>query len=116
MNTLLLDTQLWDILLDVNGNLAIASEPYRLAQDVASAVKLFRGELYYNTKPGVPYFQNILGQAPPLEYVRAQIVKAALTVRGVVKARCTIDGYQNRKLVGSVECTDNTGRVFTVGI
>ena len=36
-NTLLLDRTVWDLLLDGSGNIAIATEPYATAQDVASA-------------------------------------------------------------------------------
>ena len=34
-NSLLLDQAQWDIVLDVNGNIALASAPYSIAQDVA---------------------------------------------------------------------------------
>ena len=43
MNTLLLDTLRWDLCLDVHGNIAVASDPYSVAQDVASAIRTFSG-------------------------------------------------------------------------
>ena len=46
MNTLYLDPQSWDLALDVAGNIALAKDPYAKAQDVASAARLFVGELY----------------------------------------------------------------------
>jgi hypothetical protein len=49
--TLLLDRAIWDLSLDANGNIAIATGPYAIAQDVASAVR--RGELRHNTTKGV---------------------------------------------------------------
>jgi len=64
MNTLLLDTDKWDLVLDVSGNIAVASDPYSVAQDGASALKLVSGELWYDTTRGVPYFQRIFGKAP----------------------------------------------------
>jgi hypothetical protein len=60
VKTLLLDRSLWDLTLDINGNIAMASEPYAIAQDVASACRTFLGECYYDTSQGVPYFQGML--------------------------------------------------------
>ena len=40
-STLLLDQTEWDLVLDASGNIALASPPYALAQDVASAVRTF---------------------------------------------------------------------------
>ena len=65
MKTLLLDRTAWDLCLDSNGNIALASEPYSLAQDVASAVRLFLGECYYDTTKGIPYWTEVLGMLPP---------------------------------------------------
>ena len=56
MKTLLLDQTTWDLTLDANNNIALAAEPYAFAQDAASAIRLFQGELWYDTTRGVPYF------------------------------------------------------------
>ena len=45
MKTLLLTTDAWDLTVDVSGNIAVADEPLALAQDAASAIRLFAGEL-----------------------------------------------------------------------
>lgn len=108
-NTVLLDRTAWDLVLDSNGNIAVAKPTYALAQDVASAVKLFQGELYYDTTKGVPYFQQILGQLPPQSYIQAQLEAAAKTVPGVVTARCTISSFSNRKVTGTIEFIDEQG-------
>ena len=114
MNTLLLDTAEWDLVLDVSGNIALASEPYSIAQDVSSAVRLFLGELYYDTTKGVPYFEEILGQNPPLSLIKAEVVKAALTVPDVVSAKCTIASFSNRAITGQVQVTDTSGTTTVV--
>ncbi|AJJ19826.1 hypothetical protein [Yersinia intermedia] len=57
-NTLLLDRTAWDLVLDANGDIAMASLPYSIAQDVASAIKTFIGECWYDTSQGVPYVTN----------------------------------------------------------
>ena len=62
MNTLYLDPQNWDLVLDAAGNIAMAKDPYAKAQDVASACRLFSGELYYDTEKGIPYFEETLGK------------------------------------------------------
>ena len=72
-NSLLLDQAQWDIVLDVNGNIALASAPYSIAQDVASAVRTFVGECWYDNSLGLPYWQNILGKFPPLQFVDQKI-------------------------------------------
>lgn len=116
MKTLLLDRTLWDLVIDANGNIAAADEPYRIAQDVASAVKLFAGELYYDTTKGVPYFNNILGQRPSSAYITAQIEQAAATVPGVSSAVCTFNTFDGRQLTGQITITDTAGNIFDVGL
>lgn len=114
MNTLLLDRRAWDLVLDASGNIALASNPYSIAQSVASAVKLFKGELWYDTTKGVPYWSQILGQWPPLAVVRAYIVTAALTVPEVVSAQCIVVSFLERTITGQVQVTDSSGTTQTV--
>ncbi|TAL90896.1 MAG: hypothetical protein EPN62_00740 [Candidimonas sp.] len=114
MKTLLLDRTAWDLVLDASGNIALASNPYAIAQDVASAVKLFKGELWYDTTKGIPYFQEILGQWPPIALIRAYVEKAALTVPEVVQAQCTIVSTTDRTITGRVEVIDVDGQTHNV--
>lgn len=114
MNTLILDQGDWDLILDAAGNIAMATDPYALVQDVASAVRLFVGELWYDETQGIPYKQNILGHNPSLQYVKIQVEKAALTVPTVVLAKCTITSFRDRDLTGYVQITDAAGTVQTV--
>ncbi len=114
MQTLLLNPQTWDLMVDAGGNIAVASEPYALAQDVASACRLFQGELWYDKTQGVPYWQ-ILGQLPPLQFVKNSYVTAALSVPGIVAAVCYITGLVNRVISGQVQTTDTAGVINAVG-
>lgn len=82
-NTLLLDRTEWDLILDINGNIAMGTAPYSISQDVASALKLFKGELWYDTSKGVPYLSNILGQYPSKSILIEYISKAVKSVPGV---------------------------------
>lgn len=116
MSTLLLVTDAWDICLDSGGNIALARPPYARAQDVASAVRLFRGELWFDVRPGVPYFEDILGHAPPVSFFEAAMVSAALTVPDVVSARCIIEGVDARTISGQVTFTAVDGSTQTVAL
>lgn len=116
MDTLLLDVALWDLVLDSSRNIAVASAPYSLAQDVASAIKTFLGEVWYNTTLGVPYFSQILGHTPPLALFQEYMIAAALTVPGVTSATCVIESFKGRTVTGQVQFTDSSGATTTVGI
>lgn len=116
MKTAVLDITEWDVVLDAAGNLAIATEPYQFAQDVASALKLFLGELWYDTEKGVPYFTDVLGHSPPITYFQALMESAALTVPGVAKATCTITQLENRTITGEVRFTTTTGLTSSVSV
>lgn len=114
MTTLLLDVSSWDLIADAKGNIAVASDPYAKAQDVASACKLFLGELWYDTSKGIPWFEDVLGHAPSQGLMQALIEQAAMTVPGVVAARCTIDAVANRQVTATVRFTDDAGRANEV--
>lgn len=116
MNTLLVDTVQWDLIVDGTGNIAMATVPYALAQDVASAIKTFAGEVYYDITLGVPYFGKILGQTPSVAYFQQQMISAALTVPGVVSATCVITGFAGRQITGQVNFTDSSGTTGTVSL
>lgn len=114
MKTLLLDTAAWDLVLNVRGDIAVASDPYSRAQDAASAIKTFLGEVYYDTTIGVPY-GNILGKAPPLSYIKAKMVAAALTVPEVVSAECFISQITERSISGQVQIRTASGQTAAAG-
>lgn len=112
--TLLLDRTLWDLCLDASGSIALADEPYALAQDAASAVRTFLGECWYNTAIGIPYFTEVLGQLPPVTLLKSLIVTQALTVPGIVDAACYITGFAGRVVTGQLQITDRAGAITTV--
>ena len=113
--TLLLDPLSWGLLLDASGNIALASPPYSLAQDAASAIRLFAEELWYDTTKGIPYWSQILGKRPPITLLKAQFTAAAMTVPGVVSAQCFITSFTNRVVTGQVQVTDAAGNVSAAG-
>lgn len=115
MDTLYLTPATWDLTLDADANIALATKPYALAQDAASAIKTFQGECYYNTAIGVPYWGAILGQSPPLNLVRERFVQAAMTVPEVTAAKVYFSDIKNRTLSGQVQITDKTGNLTMIG-
>lgn len=103
MKTLLLDGDVWDLVVDAHHNIAVASNPYSQAQDAASAIKLFSGELYYDTTKGIPYFTEILGKLPPLALIKEKFNDAALSVPGVLAAQSFVSSLVGRQLTGQVQ-------------
>ncbi len=107
--SLLLDRTTNDLCLDAGGNLAICTEPYSIIQDVACACSVMAGDLWYDTAVGLPYKTAILGQNPPLAFLKQQFVDAALTVPGVVAAVCYISSTANREITGQVQVKTSAG-------
>lgn len=124
MSTLLLDVTLWDLVADAAGNIAVAANPYALAQDVASALRTVLGEVWFDDTLGIPYLvegnptAQILGNTPPLTVFKAYMVNAALTVPGVVSAVCVVESFDTstRQVVGQVQFTDDTGNTQSVSL
>lgn len=117
ITSLLLDVDSWDLLADASGNIAVASDPYRIAQDVATECRLFQGDYWYNTLIGIPYFTKILGKRPPLQMLKNFYIVAAKGVVGVVKAACFFNAITvKRELTGQVQSTDQAGNVLATAI
>jgi hypothetical protein len=114
MNTLLLDQTAWDLVLDANGNIAMASAPYALAQDVASAVRTFLGEVWYDTSEGIPYWTKVLGKLPPASLLIEMINQVALTVPGVVTVQTFITSFSGRTISGNIQFVDVDHETHTV--
>ena len=113
-NTLLLDRAAWDLVLDANGDIAMARPEYAVAQDVASALKLFRNELWYGRERGIPYWQDVLGKMPPAPVVIRHWEHAALTVPGTHRARARVTQFQGREVRGEVRVIDAVNRDHVV--
>lgn len=129
-NTLYLDVEAWDLVADASGNIAMATPPYSLTQDVASACRTFLGEVYYDTTVGVPYLGQItdgtqpgkpissqlLGTTPSLNILQGALAAAALTVPSVESASVVISSFLNRLAQGQVQFTTDTGTTLQVAI
>lgn len=127
-STLLLSVSGWDLTLDNNLNIAIAPEPYALAQDAASAIQTYLNEVYWDTTIGVPWLQQILGpppgmrSPPPLALIKQVLVAAAISANvDISSAQVFISSLNpvNRVCSGQVQVVSVSGSVaaasFAVG-
>jgi len=117
MKTMLLDPQTWDLVLDASGNIASAENPYALAQNAASAIRMFLGEQWYNTTLGVPYLttgnqsQQLLGSPPNVALMKSIFARVAKTVPDVISAKVFITSIVDRNVRGQVQVTGPDGKV-----
>lgn len=109
MDTLLLDIIAWDLTIDASGNIAMASNPYSQIQDVASACRLFAGELWFDTTRGIPYLSQIFKVNYPFALLKDDLVSAALIVPGVTAATVYLDDVSERAITGQVQCETDDG-------
>ena len=110
MDTLLLNRDGWDLAIDARGNIAMATIDYAILQNVASAVRLFTGELYYGpASDGVPYFTDGLGVYYPTQLLKARIVAAAKSVPGVLSAVVYLSSVQARAVTGQIQVRTDAG-------
>lgn len=107
--TLLLDRIAWDLCVDASGNIAAATESYSTLQDVASACRLFPGELWYGGTDGIFYFEQILGRYQPIQILKDQLVRAALAVPGVLAATVFLTAVVGRAISGQIQVTTRAG-------
>ena len=117
LNTLLLDSTTWDLVVDATGNIALATPPYATAQNVACAIRVFKGECWYNTALGLPYLGSILGHAQSSALFRADVEQTARTIEGVASATCLLTAISpQRRLSGMVELTTTNGATSVVSL
>lgn len=114
-NTLPLNLDIWDLELDAAGNLNLTTPDASIAQDVASAIRTFLGECWYDTTLGLPYFGTILGQYPPPSLIISKIEQAALTIATVLTVKVVGLGLTaQRVLTGTVVVTSSSSTVPVV--
>lgn len=115
MKSLFLDPNTWNLAVDTNRNIAVAEDPYALAQNVSNAVRVFKPEVYFDINYGIDYNAEILGKRPPVALIKQRYEELALTVAGVVSALCVITSITNRVCSGYIKVTDINGLTLTAG-
>lgn len=114
--TLLLDRSANDLCLDALGNIALATDPYATLQNAASAVRVFRGEAYYDTTIGVPYLEAVFNGSTPIAILRERMAAEARSVPGVVAASVAIASIDRRSLTGQLQITLADGSTQTAAL
>lgn len=113
--TWLLDWETGDSCLDANGNIAVASAPYAIAQDAATQMSTFLSECWYDTTQGVAWWQQIAGKRPPASLIASLYEAQALLVPDVETAVATIGGLNaKRGAIGQMIVTDTDGNSTTL--
>lgn len=108
--TLMLDPDTWDLVLDGQGNIAIANDGYSVAQDVASACLVFSGECYYDNTLGIPWKEEVLGSRPSAGYIAKKMESEAKKLPIVNQALATVFFDKNtRQTRGAIRVTDRDG-------
>ena len=108
MKTLFLRPDSWDLMLDTDGNIAVANSTYQQAQDIASACRTIKQDMYFNQQDGIPYLTDILGKGKyPLALYRKYLQDAALSVPGVVSAQAELSMSDNRVVLGQIKFTND---------
>lgn len=113
-NTMYLDPVSWDLALNSSASLAMATEPWSLAQDAASAIRTFQGEVYYDTTLGVPYWAKVLGvyPKPSVAYMKKLLADAAMGASpDIASVKVFFTSFSNRQLSGQVQVTSVAGVV-----
>lgn len=120
MDTLALDKDTWDLCTDVWGNLATVGDAtpesdttgpgMRLAFDVATRVRAWRGEVYFDTTQGINYPQY-LGGPPNLSLLQSVFTTEALKVPGCLTALADFQfiGGDDRAVTGTITLSDIAG-------
>lgn len=111
MKTLALNNSDWDLYVDELGNLATKESDDRLAQDVASSCRVFKGEMEFDITRGVEYNNPDKIR----KTIKDEIRKQALIVGGVNEAVVSIEAIENRKAKVVIYVTNENGDKITIG-
>ena len=119
MDTLALSVD-WDLIVDVRGNLATVGSATpdneqtgtgrRLAQDVATRVCAWRGEVYYDATQGIDY-PTYLGGPPSIPLLQSAFATEALKVPecATAIANFTFVAGGSRAVGGTLTVSDIAG-------
>ena len=116
-STLFLHPEKWDLCLDTSGNLAIATDEYQQAQDIASSCRVFLKDDYYNQQDGIPYLEEIMGKsAYPISLYQRNLYDRAMLVDGIVSVDVRLKSFKERVLEGDIIFTNDKDLQGIVGL
>lgn len=106
-----------DLIIDGGGNLVLLSGIEQVAQDCWLGVQTHVKDIWYNQQYGMPYFDQILGFAPPDSLVSHEINK---TLRGfdnvtsVAVSNIRLD--DNRQLHADIDIETSFNQTITISL
>lgn len=112
-----LDTDTWDITLDGNGYMKTSQNPYSIAQDAACAVKVVRGECYFDNTLGLRYYDNLLGQPCSTGTISAALKAEVMKLSTISSAKATLIPDQSTRVTQvylELVDTNNTTSLVTI--
>lgn len=101
--TILLDPVTNDVLIDANGNIAVAVEPYAILQDVITCLRTWRDDCFFDLDYGIDY--EALMNSPQL--LKAKLEQQALGVIGVQTAEVTSMVHDTKNRILNIEILIN---------
>ena len=111
MITLALKKDSWDIMTDEIGNIATLSGNDRLAQDVASSVRVFTGELPFDVERGVDYNKPDTNR----DTLNNQMNEQARLVEGVKNSLVVFEELEDRVLKPIIYVTNEENEQVVIG-
>lgn len=114
--TLMLDDS-WDITLNSDGKIKVATDAYAIAQNASNAVRLFRNDAYFNASKGIPHFDIELGHSrAAVPVIESHMKKAMLAVEGVADAVAVLEVDKDRVAGGSAYITLQSGESAEISL
>lgn len=110
MKTLGLTSPDWDLYIDERKNIAILEGNERLAQDVASSVRVFKGEDSFDITRGVEYNKP----DEVRDTLQSDIKKQVDLVEGVQESVVLFDELKDRTLKPSIYVTNEENEQIVV--
>lgn len=110
MRTLGLTVPDWDLYIDEFKNIAVLDGNERLAQDVASSVRVFKGECSFDIQRGVEYDKPDEVRSTLQSDIKEQVD----LVEGVQESVVLFDELKDRKLKPSIYVTNNENEQIVI--
>ena len=112
--TLMLDDS-WDITLNSDGKIKVATDAYAIAQNGSNAVRLFQRDAYFDQQKGIPHFDIELGHVvAAVPILESRIKQALLAVDGISDALAVLEIEKNRVLGGNAYITLTGGETAKI--
>ena len=117
MDTIYLNPETWDLDIDANHDIAMATSAYAVAQDVASAGRLWQAEAPFATNRGIPYETQVLGHQPPQRLIAGWYEDEAKTVPDVSNATAVLQyDSTSRGVSGQIQVTLTDGSSLGINL